>query len=598
MRWFPLLLAVGLLDGAAVLKTSASAGTKNSAAGVGDCPLRDDTSIVYSLATGVGPGSRIWVQDFLWWWAQANTLPNGTSLLKYQALDEAGIQNCKLSQFSNLRLFINPGGNAYDQLTALGETGVQNVRDFVWRSAGQQSESDTNGTAAPQSGYAGFCAGGYMAAHDFIWESMYEGVDYYNFRKDPPFNFVPHTVEGSLVDLTDDQFGDQFGYQYRLVNVSNGHQMFYYGGSSFGYNGAPAVHEPASPDYDPLMEVVLYYTDFYGHLTFNLPAAWKYRNAFLTSIHAEADNCSVYDCPTEGSIPVNNILQNRAWLAEHLNNISGLSYKIPTVPLPPSFDTTPPHSSYPTPHCRRTARHQGDVQLVFCDDFDTDAGEVASGLWQWQRNQSNDMSSQPWNTTFLDAWKPDAQPGSGGGTLTNFGSAQSGNGWAVAVPMSDKSQAVTITTHHLELVPTSTQTLNVSFYYKGMFHCRVMCNHCENFSKSAKFRALYFVACMCEPRTGNTGSRVGSGFIASAAYDGLDDWYTILSTRLADATTWQYHSAVFASKAASSMRLKFTCITSANASDNFCGVDTVAVSAVASAASAMSPIEQGRGSTL
>jgi hypothetical protein len=45
--------------------------------------------------------------------------------------------------------------------------------------------------------------------------------------------------------------------------------------------------------------------------------------------------------------------------------------------------------------------------LLFCDDFDTDAGEVASGLWQWQRNQSASvLLSQPWNTTYLEAWAP------------------------------------------------------------------------------------------------------------------------------------------------------------------------------------------------
>ena len=52
--------------------------------------------------------------------------------------------------------------------------------------------------------------------------------------------------------------------------------------------------------------------------------------------------------------------------------------------------------------------------VLFCDDFDTDLGEVASGLWQWQRNQSDDMVSQPWNTTHLDTWKPGSSPGSGG----------------------------------------------------------------------------------------------------------------------------------------------------------------------------------------
>jgi hypothetical protein len=43
-------------------------------------------------------------------------------------------------------------------------------------------------------------------------------------------------VEGSLIDVGDDQYGDQFGTKYRLVNMSNGHKMLYFGGSSFGWN--------------------------------------------------------------------------------------------------------------------------------------------------------------------------------------------------------------------------------------------------------------------------------------------------------------------------------------------------------------------------
>ena len=233
------------------------------------CPLRDDTNVVYSVATGVGAASRVWVEDFLWWWASAN--PDGA--LRYQALDEAGLQACALVQFPALKLFVNPGGNAYNQLAALGKIGVNNVREYVRR--------DT----APAA-YAGFCAGAYMAAHDYIWESKYEGVDYLAFQLDPPFSFFPHTVEGSLVDLTDDQFGDQFGNPFRVVNVSNGHKMLYYGGSSFGYNGAPPVHEPTSPAYDPEVEVVLWYSDFYGHLSPNLPVRARARMCVLASVRA------------------------------------------------------------------------------------------------------------------------------------------------------------------------------------------------------------------------------------------------------------------------------------------------------------------------
>ena len=96
------------------------------------CALEADTAVVYSLANGVGGASKIWVQDLLWWWSRADRS------LTYQSLSETEIQNCDLAASPALRLFINPGGNAYDQLTALGAAGthcpatVQYTAPAVW----------------------------------------------------------------------------------------------------------------------------------------------------------------------------------------------------------------------------------------------------------------------------------------------------------------------------------------------------------------------------------------------------------------------------------------------------------------------------------
>jgi len=87
--------------------------------------------------------------------------------------------------------------NVYPQLAALGRQGYNNVKAFVTRNAAQQGESS----------YAGFCAGGYMAARDYLWESKYEGPGYFAFQKDPPFDFFHHSVEGCLYDITDENFG-------------------------------------------------------------------------------------------------------------------------------------------------------------------------------------------------------------------------------------------------------------------------------------------------------------------------------------------------------------------------------------------------------
>jgi hypothetical protein len=93
------------------------------------------------------------------------------------------------------------------QLSALGATGRKNLLAFINR-------------AEPPSAYVGFCAGGYIAAHDYLWETLYEGPGYYNFADSPPLSVFPHTVEGSLTDVVDDQFGDQAtGANYRLVST-------------------------------------------------------------------------------------------------------------------------------------------------------------------------------------------------------------------------------------------------------------------------------------------------------------------------------------------------------------------------------------------
>ena len=242
-------------------------------AAVAPCPVREDTVIVYSRATGVGGASIIWVEDLLWWLQQAD------AELKYQGLSETDVQACDLASFSKLRLYINPGGNAYNQLSALQANGTRNIKNFV-----------TRDQAAHPSAFVGFCAGAYMASFAYLWETMFEGLGYFNFKQDPPLDIFPHMVEGSLVDINDDQFSDQMGHKYRMVNVSNGHQMLYFGGSSFGWNAVPDFTDPASPDYDSATEVLLYFSDFYGSAalsggTYNLPAAWKRENVLMTSIH-------------------------------------------------------------------------------------------------------------------------------------------------------------------------------------------------------------------------------------------------------------------------------------------------------------------------
>lgn len=163
------------------------------------CPITDSTNIVYSVVDGVGPASNIWVTDFLWWWKQADNTIN------YVALDANAMRNCALTDYKNLRVYINPGGDAYEQLASLGQEGTNSIKEFV------------NRKDSPSS-YVGFCAGGYIASHDYLWESAYEGPGYYNYAENPPLSIFPHMVEGSIVDINDDQFADQMNSKFRTVN--------------------------------------------------------------------------------------------------------------------------------------------------------------------------------------------------------------------------------------------------------------------------------------------------------------------------------------------------------------------------------------------
>jgi glutamine amidotransferase-like uncharacterized protein len=495
------------------------------------CPITNTTNIVYSIAEGVGPASRIWVQDLLWWWQQ-----QGDARLDYLALSGRDLQNCDLASFPNLKVYINPGGDAYSQLSDMGVEGRDHVISFVER--GQQEGGES-------SAYVGFCAGGYIAAHDYLWETMYEGPGYYNFEETPPLSIFPFTLEGSIVDINDDQFGDQYGSKFRLVNVSNGQKMLYYGGSTFGYSGTGDPTNPSSELYDPEVEVLVYYTDFYGFQAHNIPAAWRYRNVVMTSVHPEADNCTYAqdsDCPPSGSIPTENILQNRAWLGAYINEAAKTNFRIPEVPVAPVFDTTAPHTETPAASCySRSSEVAASGTLLFCDGFDSEAGQVAFGLSpQFQRNQSDYNRAWPWNTSQISSWNGGAQ----------YASAQEGNGYAVAVPKASVSHVSTITTKSFSVEQCTSGEALLSLYVQG--------KTLSGGAFSIKYRQLNQAEVNTDPF---------SPF-----------WKTLYSAALSPAVeAWELLTIPFPIGGNGGyVRLEFSCAAGA-AVDNYCAIDTLSV---------------------
>jgi glutamine amidotransferase-like uncharacterized protein len=508
------------------------------------CRITNETNIVYSTVNGVGPASQIWVEDFLWWWKSTDPSIN------YLGLTANDFQVCNFASFPNLRVYINPGGNTYDQLTAIGPIGTDNIKAFIQRD--QKNPS----------GYAGFCAGGYLASHDYLWETLYEGPGYYNYAESPPLSIFPHMVEGSIVEINDEQFGDQFGSKFRLVNVSNGHLMLYYGGSTFGWNGALDPTDPKSHIYDPDVEVLIYYTDFYGYHSYNLPAAWKYHNILLTSVHPEADNCTYfenYDCPPAGTIPYVNILQNRAWLCTYINEVSQTTFLIPEVPLKPLFDTTKPHVGYPKESCydshvavKATA---GASQILFCDDFDSNEDEIPIGLSsQFQRNQTDFNVVRPWNTSYTEVWNNGIK----------YTSPDAGDGYAVCVPMAPVSRVASITTRPFDIS-----------------QCNATGNNNGNGDSNAQEFVIEFAT---------TGNSISSGYLSVEVGSGLDsqmysNWIPLAKVSYFNEPQPQEWKKMIlivnTNELPPSMEntafVRFTCA-AGNAIENFCALDSLVVS--------------------
>lgn len=430
------------------------------------CPLDPSINVVYYSSTdgGVGVASAMWIEDFLSWWAAHD------STIHYRALSWQDVQTCNFNDYADtLRLYINPGGWATDQLYYYGLPGVNNIISWM---KNQYSASHT---------YVGICAGGYLAAHDYTWETEYMPPEYFieEVGSPPPLNLFPHTVEGSIVDIGDDEYGDyenNYAVRYRMVNVTdvspatlvkdddeNGasvgdvYNMLYYGGSTYGWNSLPDYAQLSyncskkiddssnktesvncrivhGTEADSLTVPLLLYTDLYGYNSPNIPAMWQYgEHIILSSIHPAADeSVCVDDCPPLGTLTPEQIEANRLYFATQVNRVMAHPFKLPT----PSAAVknykdkkqlkAAPHVDYPVSAC-----YTKSDDAVFCDDFNVPPSvSVYPGMFQWQRNQTLYDFARPWNTTFTGTMCS----GNGGPNYYGEGVDGSKDGWAVAIP--------------------------------------------------------------------------------------------------------------------------------------------------------------------
>ncbi|MFC1682013.1 hypothetical protein ACFL0X_00135 [Nanoarchaeota archaeon] len=297
------------------------------------CPIEENTNVVFYGQTGfggVGDLSRSWVIHFFDWWEQQDPSIN------YVELDSDHVQgDCDLISYSNLKMYIQPGGNAYYQQNTLDAEGKSALLDYI--NSGK--------------GFLGICAGFFYTAGDYWWQN--------EFYDHPHLLGAYPTVEGSIREIAD--YDENPGYA--LTALSNGFSAIYYGGPTRGYEYT-SVESPG--------EFVATYTE-YGS---GMPALIKYNNMLLSSVHFEAyENDGISGLSTEDRI------ENYKLLANSLNEVSGTDFYVPEYVNPPE------------PECNDGEDNDGDGLVDMADpgcnsvddDDETNCGDsVCEGGEDWQ----------------------------------------------------------------------------------------------------------------------------------------------------------------------------------------------------------------------
>jgi glutamine amidotransferase-like uncharacterized protein len=254
------------------------------------CPITSGTNVVFYGETGfggVGTLSRSWIIHFLDWWKSQDPSIN------YVELDSRDVKtDCNLSSFPNLKIYIQPGGDAYYQQNKLQSAGKANIANFI-----------NSGKA-----FVGICAGFYYASNDYYWQG--------SFYNHPYLLEMFPTVEGSITDIQDYDISPG----YALTNVSGGFKMIYYGGPTRGWRNTPSDFPGAS---------LLTYQDIPG----NLPASIKNGKMLLNGVHAEA-----YENDGISGLTTVQRTENYKWFANAINGVAGTGFYVPPYTNPACSD--------------------------------------------------------------------------------------------------------------------------------------------------------------------------------------------------------------------------------------------------------------------
>jgi len=249
--------------------------------GTSSCPIVASTDFaIYGQTSegGVATSSRRWMAHFFDWWKAQDPA------VEYLFLSAAEAQACTnlKSTYPNLRMWVQPGGNAYDQQGTLGATGKANINSFI----------DKGGA------YLGVCAGAYYAAPDYWWEGEH-------YAHPHLLGAYPRAMEGAISNIAP-------WPGYAMTALSNGRHAIYYGGPTLGLQHTNLA--------DLAGEKVASFASIDGQL----PAVIIYGNLLLTSVHLEA-----FEDDESSGLGAADRIENYKYLATLINRVARTNFRIP-----------------------------------------------------------------------------------------------------------------------------------------------------------------------------------------------------------------------------------------------------------------------------
>lgn len=265
-----------------------------ASANLGDtqaCSISPDTNVVRYDGVGTGKYSTQWEDHFWTWWGQAN---KEIKVAKVSGPNLATKAGCRLGDHPNVKVYVQPGGDAYDMQDSIKAQGRENILDFM-----QQGGK-----------YVGTCAGWYLASQSYIWQNQT-----YNWPN--LLGLFEETVEGSITTIAD--YAGTPPYKLTPITTDVGTlNAIYYGGPTVGWvNTAPRLPSPAWKQI----------ASFNAPHVVGDPAVVTKKDVLLFSTHFEA-----YEGVGVTTLTTKDRLANYQYRARQINALLNTNWTIPATP--------------------------------------------------------------------------------------------------------------------------------------------------------------------------------------------------------------------------------------------------------------------------